>query len=446
MKLIYVNDKNANHFKKEASKKTAFVKYFSPSCPACIAMEDDWEDMCDDIDKKYDTDMVLAQMDSSGMKELDGSDIYTDVDYVPTLVVLKNGKKHKEYNGNKTKDEMIEFLKDEGLITSKMKGGGKKTRSKKGGLPPQLLGRRQTLNASKSKSKSRSTPTSTPTSTSRRVSSVTGPPNISLDTSRDLGEKRYKDDFNFTTNKSWLEPFLIDVISNIKNPSMNDARVYATRVVDKIFRNNSKFKTFRYDEYSNKWLYCADRVTDTSECRRSPGFKNKMIPVERKFNPEFASNEKAISDAENAYNFLANFNSIEEVLKTPSSDYAGRYSTQDNGLVNGDNLLNEIRKKQKVESNNIKAILDVYGYKAPATLEDAKEASIKTREVQNEVLETVDKMKEDPKFPSLNGGKSRKRKRKNKSCKGKRNGKKGCRTCCKKKKSKKRCIRNCMRN
>jgi thiol-disulfide isomerase/thioredoxin len=417
MKLIYVNDKNAKHFKKEASEKSAFVKYFSPSCPACIAMEDEWTAMCDDIDKKYNTDMILAQMDSSGMKELDGSDIYTDVDYVPTLVVLKNGKKHKEYNGNKTKDEMIEFLKDEGLITSKMKGG-KKRRSKKGGLPPQLLRSRQT----KSKSKSRP------------------------DKSKYLGEKQYKADFNFTSNKSWLEPFLIEVVrgENIKNPSMNDAKVYATRVVDRIFRNNSAFKTFRYDEYSNTWLYCADKVTATSECRKSPGFKNKMIPVERKFNPEFASNEKAIGDAENAYNFLANFNSIEEVLKTPSSDYTGRYLKQDNGLVSGDYLLSELREKQKIESNNILAILDVYGYKAPVTLKDAKEASILTRDVQNEVLETVNKMTADPKFPSLKGGKSRKRK--SKSCKGKRNGKKGCRTCCKKKRSRKRCIRNCMRN
>ena len=101
MKLLYVNNKNANIFKNDVKSKDAFVKYFSPSCPACIAMEEEWDDMCKDINEKYNTDMILAQMDPSGMKELDETEVHTDVDFVPTIVILKNGKKYKEYNGDK---------------------------------------------------------------------------------------------------------------------------------------------------------------------------------------------------------------------------------------------------------------------------------------------------------------------------------------------------------
>ena len=51
--------------------------------------------MCKDIDRKYNTDLILAQMDQTGMKELESSDVYTDVEFVPTIVILKDGKKHK---------------------------------------------------------------------------------------------------------------------------------------------------------------------------------------------------------------------------------------------------------------------------------------------------------------------------------------------------------------
>jgi len=131
MKLLYVNNKNANIFKNDVKSKDAFVKYFSPSCPACIAMEEEWDDMCKDINEKYNTDMILAQMDPSGMKELDETEVHTDVDFVPTIVILKNGKKYKEYNGDKKKDEMINFLIKENLLTPKMKGGKKKGRKNK---------------------------------------------------------------------------------------------------------------------------------------------------------------------------------------------------------------------------------------------------------------------------------------------------------------------------
>ena len=129
MKILYVNDTNAQHFDKENKKHPVFAKYFSPTCPACIAMEPEWDDMCSDIDKKYNTDMIMAQIDPQGMNKLEDMKTHSEVDYVPTLVVLKNGQKVKEYEGEKRKDKMIQFLVDNGLITPK-RGGGTKQRRK----------------------------------------------------------------------------------------------------------------------------------------------------------------------------------------------------------------------------------------------------------------------------------------------------------------------------
>ena len=71
MKIIYVKDTNALEFDKANKEKMVFAKYFSPGCPACIAMESEWDNMCKDIDEKYDTDLILAQIDPTGMNKLE---------------------------------------------------------------------------------------------------------------------------------------------------------------------------------------------------------------------------------------------------------------------------------------------------------------------------------------------------------------------------------------
>ena len=104
MKILYVNDTNAQHFDNENKKHPVFAKYFSPTCPACIAMESEWDDMCKDIDKKYNTDMIMAQIDPQGMNKLENMKTHSDVAYVPTIMILKNGQKVKEYEGEKQKN------------------------------------------------------------------------------------------------------------------------------------------------------------------------------------------------------------------------------------------------------------------------------------------------------------------------------------------------------
>jgi thiol-disulfide isomerase/thioredoxin len=131
MKILYVNDTNAQHFDNENKKHPVFAKYFSPTCPACIAMESEWDDMCKDIDKKYNTDMIMAQIDPQGMNKLEGMKTHSDVTYLPSIMILKNGQKVKEYEGEKRKDKMLQFLLDNGLITPKRGGSCSKARQYK---------------------------------------------------------------------------------------------------------------------------------------------------------------------------------------------------------------------------------------------------------------------------------------------------------------------------
>lgn len=128
--IISVTDKNALEFDKENKQHIVFAKYFSPGCPACIAMESEWNDMCKDIDENYNTDLILADINPEGMSELENTDTYSDVDYVPCIVILENGKKIFEYNGPKNKDDMINFLVTNRYLKNEMKGGSKRTTQK----------------------------------------------------------------------------------------------------------------------------------------------------------------------------------------------------------------------------------------------------------------------------------------------------------------------------
>jgi len=141
MKLMNVNGETAGLFSNLAKNTIVFAKYYSPTCPACVAMSEEWENMEKELSRNgvYSGDLIIAQIDPSGMKSLSSTDIYSDVQYVPTIAVLENGIKKQDYNGERKSDKMIAFLLENDYIienngsvtstsTSKSMNGGKKTR------------------------------------------------------------------------------------------------------------------------------------------------------------------------------------------------------------------------------------------------------------------------------------------------------------------------------
>ena len=512
MKLLYVNDKNAKLFEKEAKKKDTFVKYFSPSCPACIAMEDEWDDLCKDIDEKYNTDLILAQMDPSGMKELESSEVHTDVEFVPTMIVLKNGKKHKEYNGAKKKEDMINFLVKEGYIHPKMKGGGKTLKNNKnkkcsgnnftnccphmavnakGEYTATTKSRPHILHLDGNKYRfytccmackeamskmARENPkkfkaiyvktikgdkiyfkhrdTGKLVQIGRKIKSKTKKiggsdrsdslvSNISRDY-RSTPQRGFKQDINFEENRLWLVPLLASVNKMKKNGNLNDVIEYATKNVDRVFRDNTIIGS-NYDEYNHIWKYCASFPSNLEICRKSKGFGNLSVPKQRKYNPEYSDNlfkQKDLDLAYESYLFLEYVDNIKEVLKTPRSDYT-RISRE---------FLEKVRTyEDKGDKSQISVLLKAYDYQEPVQVNESKFPEL--RELMRRAQESQNAVLRDPKVQKemvtqgLVGGKkrSKKSKRSKRHCIGKRDGKKGCRTCCKKNRKYKKCITRCMK-
>ena len=131
MKLLYVNHKNANNLLTYSKKSPLIVKYYSPTCGACIGMQGEWENLCEDLEKNYHGEVVVANVDPSGRDALDNYDIHTDIDGYPTILYLVKGKKVSEFNGDRTHENMLQWIGGHNLIKKKQKGGRKQTRKRK---------------------------------------------------------------------------------------------------------------------------------------------------------------------------------------------------------------------------------------------------------------------------------------------------------------------------
>ena len=368
MKILYINDKNAKSFDKQVNHRPVFAKYFSPSCPACIAMETEWDDMCKDIDDKYNTDLLLAQIDPSGMKNLEKTHTYSDVDYVPHIVILEKGKKIKEYTGAKKKEDMIAFLMEGGYLKNKMTGGSKSKKNKH--------------------------------RKNRRSKKGSGAVNST-------GALQYEGVNDVITNETLIEDAL-------RENTMFPSYVETDTNID------------NYRECVNSGIF---KDCTNIDCRKSPGFFNKCIPKNRKFNPSITPETKI--NAENAYKkmIMIELFSSRVTNKIIENNFPDLLKTQLIPLKNSikETILNG--DYSDIDINNMTGF---------------------TKRLEQLISNRIDSA-EELSGTLLNvmpiGGKRKNITKRKKSCRGKRDGKSGCRKCCKRKSKRKytKCIKICMR-
>ena len=367
MKILYVKDEpSAIEFNKENKKNIVFAKYFSPTCPACKVMESEWDELCKDIDEKYNTDLILAQIDPQGMEHLGNMNTYSDVEYVPAIIILKNGKKIEEYNGPKNKSDMLNFLLEKGHLKQKMIGGTKR-RVRKSKKVKHLNKHRRTQKGK------------------------------GIGQSKPVKQTEYEEEFNFVENKNWLQPFLIALLDSPlyddKVVTEDEAVNFAIRSVDSIFRPKG-IRRALFNEYRQDWILCPQTgmSSESGTCRKSPGFGNRDVPNVRKFNPIYEERKykNKVRMAENSYNYLKNKNKINTILKTPSSDYT-RYNLNDEQNKLEREYLQKLRENLSAqkETNNFEAILQTYGYKRTPSMDELKETVKETKNIMDQTLDEI---------------------------------------------------------
>ena len=112
MKIIELNN---NSFNKEEilnllSKKTCLVGVFSKLCIHCQNMKPQWEFLKKKL-KKSKCNGLLLEIDSDQLNYVDYSSLTNSIKGFPSIMVFKKGKLIKEYNGNRSSNDMFKFFK-----------------------------------------------------------------------------------------------------------------------------------------------------------------------------------------------------------------------------------------------------------------------------------------------------------------------------------------------
>ena len=94
-------------FKKEVMDNdlNVFVKFYSPTCPHCIKLKPDFEELAEKL--KYNKNIRIAEYN---MKQNDFEEF--QIRGYPTLILFKAGEKDKHitYRGNRTVEDMMNFV------------------------------------------------------------------------------------------------------------------------------------------------------------------------------------------------------------------------------------------------------------------------------------------------------------------------------------------------
>ena len=135
MKIIELSNNkfDKNIIKSFLEKKICFLGIFSKLCIHCQNMKEQWKFLKSKL-KKYKCNGLLLEIDSNQLNYIDYSSLNNSIKGLPAIMVFKNGKLQKEYNGDRTTNDMFKFFKPYLLINNKTlkknKGKVKKIKTK----------------------------------------------------------------------------------------------------------------------------------------------------------------------------------------------------------------------------------------------------------------------------------------------------------------------------
>ena len=130
MKFIRIGPSDSEKYDELIETMPAFVKIHSPNCGHCVNMKEAWDALenSDDI-KNYDIAIIEVHEGATNTIKSPSGKIDQGL---PTIRAVKlNGKKWKEYEGDRSVKDMVNFIKDNfKLDDKKIMSGGKGTKSK----------------------------------------------------------------------------------------------------------------------------------------------------------------------------------------------------------------------------------------------------------------------------------------------------------------------------
>jgi hypothetical protein len=138
MKFVRLGPNDSEKYDELIETMPAFVKIHSPNCGHCVNMKEAW-DALEDSDDIKNYDIAIIEVHEGATNNITSPSGKIDQG-LPTIRAVKlNGKKWKEYEGDRSVKDMVKFIKDNFKLddNKKIMSGGKmskrKTRSKRKG-------------------------------------------------------------------------------------------------------------------------------------------------------------------------------------------------------------------------------------------------------------------------------------------------------------------------
>tara|TARA_Y100000816_G_scaffold289566_1_gene276281 strand:+ start:907 stop:1317 length:411 start_codon:yes stop_codon:yes gene_type:complete len=112
MKIIEINTSNINKesITKLLSSKICLIGVFSKLCIHCKNMKPQWKLLKKKL-KNFNCNALLFEIDSNQLNHIGYNSLTKNVNGLPSIMVFKRGKLIKEYNGNRTSEDMFKFFK-----------------------------------------------------------------------------------------------------------------------------------------------------------------------------------------------------------------------------------------------------------------------------------------------------------------------------------------------
>lgn len=114
MKFVSITpeNNNASDFISIINSMPSFVKLYSPACGHCIAMQEDWNNLKNSQElKNY--NMAVIEVHANELDKINSPSVSVNGGFPTIRKVLKSGKLGKDYNGDRSTKDMINFIKDE---------------------------------------------------------------------------------------------------------------------------------------------------------------------------------------------------------------------------------------------------------------------------------------------------------------------------------------------
>jgi protein disulfide-isomerase/protein disulfide-isomerase A6 len=156
--MFFINVKDipsSQQFNQLVKQKPTLTFFYSPNCGYCVELEPEWNALENILKKQYQGNMMVARIHQDMINDLQCD---KDIKGFPTIFVLKNGKKKKEYTGERKHMDLLKFIKKNFSIKpirrkKSLHGGSSrrrrrrrhKTRTKRGGRRQRRVKRTRTF-------------------------------------------------------------------------------------------------------------------------------------------------------------------------------------------------------------------------------------------------------------------------------------------------------------